>query len=273
MGDTLFTLPGRLGDDVLRLSIAYQYSKQSGQPVDIALNDHWDNGLIPVLQREAWVNKVFTQPGIVSDGCGGQPWDFGVDWSSFDYEHVYHLGYRSFPFGNCLMTSALDQSGLEIDRTNLYTEPCLDYPVSPDITNLAIHVDASHGAHRREEIRDSIMQVWGTILPWFRKVYIICRSEAFYPELYDCFFTSDNVYLYEDGGDLSNVCSVLARSVLVGTDSAIWTLTRCLKSRVVCLLDPKQNAIIPAKQHPLEHIVDSKCPSAIVESVKELLSS
>src|ERR1051326_5235342 len=145
MADTVFVLPGRTGDNILKLPICYQWAKQNNQKIDIILDDIWSWGMVPLLQWEPWVDQVECWSGIVSDACGGQPMDMGrlpEMWERWRTVHL--LGYRSFPERPCLMTAALNQSGLDIDRTDLYTEPCLSYPRWIAPSDLAIHVDASH---------------------------------------------------------------------------------------------------------------------------------
>ena len=170
MADVLFTLPGRLGDNLHRLPIAYQYAKQYRCLVDLCLDSIWSTNLVSLLVQERWVDLVFCTDGIISDACGGQPWHFGkpdAHWTS--WQAAYHLGFRFYPRRDDNLTLfASAYSGCPIDPINLLTEPCLDYPVQGPITDLAIHVQASYGDQRTQLVRGAILSVWDQIAPELR---------------------------------------------------------------------------------------------------------
>lgn len=144
----VFTLPGKVGDNICKIPIAYQYSKQVNQSVDIILDQN-SAGLIDLLQPEEWVNEAYILPGIMHYGLGGQPFDFGQharlsDW----YDEVYHLGYREFPWHN-LTESVVKYSNLdEIHKDQLLLESCLNLSVTSP-KRLLIEIDSSRDVCNR----------------------------------------------------------------------------------------------------------------------------
>jgi hypothetical protein len=270
MADVLFTLPGRLGDNLLRLPIAYQYAKQYGCLVDLCLDSIWSVSLMSLLGQEKWVDRVFSIPGIISDGAGGQPWDFGKSddyWVS--WQTVYHLGFRFHPRRDDNLTLfALAHSGCPIDPINLLAEPCFAYPVRHPVTDLAIHVQASNGDQRTQLVRGALLSVWDRIVPEFETIHIVAHEPD--PQYYAPFFELGRTHFFEDGGDFRLLAGLLTRSLLVGTNSAMWTLARCLKSPVICLIDPISNFIVPGESYPWERIVDPTDTSRLVREVRSL---
>src|SRR5690348_14468168 len=62
MADVVFTMPGKVGDNLCRIPIAYQYGKQHGCRVDVCL-DQGSACLMSLLAGEPWVDQVFCTDG------------------------------------------------------------------------------------------------------------------------------------------------------------------------------------------------------------------
>lgn len=105
--DVVFSLPGKLGDNLARLPLVSRYAHSRNVNVDVVIDTHTAPALYPLLTSLPYIGKVTVAHGITSDGCGGQPWDFGAPaWFTARYKEVYHLGYRRFPLG-CLTVESL----------------------------------------------------------------------------------------------------------------------------------------------------------------------
>ena len=50
----------------------------------------------------------------------------------------------------------------------------------------------------------------------------------------------------------------------------MWALARCLKSPVICLIDPIANPIVPGESYPWERIVDPADTTRLVREVRSL---
>jgi len=87
--DVLFTLPGKLGDNLARLPVARQYAAENNAPVDLCLNFD-SRSLAPVLQEQAWVNRVLLSTAIKDFMVGGRPYDFGNPEEFKSYRQVCH---------------------------------------------------------------------------------------------------------------------------------------------------------------------------------------
>ena len=139
MADVVFTMPGKVGDNLCRLPIAYQYSKQHGCRVDVCL-DQGSGGLVTLLAGEPWVDQAFCTDGIVHYEQGGQPIDFGKGGEFWGrWQRVYHLGYRGYPVTNLTVASVHDTP---INQTALLTEPCLRFSRKPT-RNILLHCESS----------------------------------------------------------------------------------------------------------------------------------
>jgi ADP-heptose:LPS heptosyltransferase len=236
MSDTLFTMPGKLGDNIFRIPVAYQYAKQFNTKVDICL-DHGSAVLSSLLLAQPWVDKVFSVDGIVEYGWGGQPWNFG-DHNHMEfrkmYKNVYHLGYkRGIPLDNTtLTTAAYEQSGCPINPEALLSECCLTY--SPKkIKNLCIHIDASE-LPRKAESKGTILPEFKRTIEPYENVYFIgpCKDRSYYDE----FMIDPKVKFFDDGGDLNKVVELFETSVLCGTYSSMWALGSLVKMPQVVVM-------------------------------------
>ncbi len=68
---TVFTLPGKLGDNLARLPIAARYARERRREVDVCVDEHTAHALLPLLSGLPWVAQAFAATGVTSDGCGG----------------------------------------------------------------------------------------------------------------------------------------------------------------------------------------------------------
>jgi hypothetical protein len=120
----VFTLPGKLGDNLARLPIAARYARSRGMQVDVCVDAQTAPALLPLLARLPWVAQAWSASGIVHDGCGGQPWDFGAPrWFAERYAEVYHCGYRQFPRWGCLTDESVPPNWpADLSREGLLSE-------------------------------------------------------------------------------------------------------------------------------------------------------
>lgn len=237
MPNVLFTCPGQIGDDLFRFPIAYQYAKQRSIKIDIAL---WEGSktLLSLLTDEPWVDNVFTSPGITGLPLGGQPWDFGRDaeWRT-QYTHVYHLGYRRYPYPRINNTlECLETSETPINIDSLLTEPCLTKHTHKSTKNLAVHFDASC------EMRNSTS--FQTVAPLFdnlRDMFTTCflLGIRFDRPQYTAIIAryGNWVVPISDSGDWNVTAKVLEECVLVGTYGSMWALMNCMKGPQVVIMD------------------------------------
>ncbi len=130
----VFTLPGKLGDNLARLPIAARYARSRGVSVDICVDEHTAPALLPLLARLPWVSRAWSATGILHDGCGGQPWDFGAPkWFFARYAEVYHLGYRTFPRWGCLTDESVPPNWpKDLSKDDLLSERPLGFSWTPE---------------------------------------------------------------------------------------------------------------------------------------------
>jgi hypothetical protein len=89
----LCTFPGRAGDILWALPSVRALAELHNTRVDFAVAGEFA-GLVPLLeQRAPYLGKVWAEPtwGLVPPN----EWDAPVDMAGYD--HVYHLGYRTWP--------------------------------------------------------------------------------------------------------------------------------------------------------------------------------
>lgn len=267
MSQVLFTMPGKLGDNIFRLPVAYQYAKQNNTKVDICL-DHGSRVLGPLIMTQPWVENVFSADGIVEYGWGGQPWNFGD--SKHDefrrmYPNVYHLGYkRGIPLGNLTM-GAMQQSECIIDVSTLLTEPCLRFSKKP-INNLCVHIEASE-PWRAHESRATLLPCFEQLVKMFDTVKFIglCRDKTFYNE----FMISDKVSFFDDGGDLNRIVELYETSMLCGTNSSMWALANCVKIPQAVIV-PRIPYNTTKKSYEKEIYVDPGNSDGLLTAISEL---
>jgi hypothetical protein len=142
VAEVIFTMPGKVGDNLCRLPIAYQYAKQHDCRVDICL-DWGSAGVARLLAEEPWVDQAFCTDGVIHYQQGGQPIDFGKGPAFWrQWTQVYHLGYRGYPVGNLTAAAVNDTP---IDLVGLITEPCLRF-VRRSARNILLHAESSRRA-------------------------------------------------------------------------------------------------------------------------------
>lgn len=258
MKELLFTFPGKVGDNLLRLPVAYQYCKQNSIKTDICL-DTKSEFLISLFQKQKWVDKVFIDDGVWDYSYGGQPYDFRKDeeWKK-EYEKVFHLGFlsncygefadfnnneafrkiyesvlptpREHPLLNITLISAI-QSKSNIELDNLLTEPSIEFE-KKDIKNLCIHIK-TQTPERNIESKESILYIYDKLLSLFETIYIIGKESD--KKEYLAFLNNNKTFIFDDGGDLNKTVDILSESILIGTYGSMWALANCMKIKQVII--------------------------------------
>ena len=204
MKPLLFTFPGKIGDNLLRLPVAYQYCRQNYIKADICL-DSKSAVLISLFKKQKWVNDVFLDDGVWDYSYGGQPYDFRKD-DEFKrrYENVFHLGFiancygqkhdfnndldfrkqynsikptnRNLPLLNTTLISAI-QSECGIDLKNLLTEPSIQFEQKP-LKSLCIHINTAT-PERKLESKQAILGIYNRLIDIFDKIFSIYNQSIF----------------------------------------------------------------------------------------------
>jgi hypothetical protein len=225
MSDTLFTLPGMVGDNIGKIPICYQYAKQYNTKVDICL-DPPSLGVLNLLKREPWVEKAFISEGVTDYGQGGQPIDFGRDQEFRQlYKNVYHLGYRSYPMSNMTICSVNDTP---IDTTNLVCEKALCVETSPP-KKIVISAE-SNRHHSNINVIRTIYPIWDWMTQRFDVTFITTGK-------YDYYYSSfQDAKLFNDNREMGLTADLMSDAFVISTYSAMAVLAYILKRPVITLL-------------------------------------
>lgn len=233
MADTIFTLPGKIGDNICKLPIVARWCKQYGQSADVCL-DLSSSCMVSLVRTLPSIDKVFVSDGIIPEKSvpGGQPYDFGKDalFRKF-WKNVYHLGYKTYPWCNLTLGSVND---VPIDLTNILTECILPFPVQKP-KFLAISAESTR-PHSDKEVIDTLLPILSDAKKLFDGVYVITIKKNYqedpnYTELEDAIFSND-------GGDLTITAKLMAQSALVTSHSSMSCLAYILKSPQVSIVNP-----------------------------------
>ncbi len=228
MADILFTLPGKVGDNLGRIPIAYQYSKQFNTKVDVAL-DLMSDGVLNLIKSEPWIENAFLAHGVHDYGMGGQPWDFGRthEWLQ-SYKQIFHLGYVNFPFGNITLSSI---NATPINRESLLTEPSLSIPYKGP-KNLVISTESN-----REQTNINCVHTVSLALPQlrnhFEKVIFITDGN------HDYYYKDVNLLdaeFFNDNKDMRQTAELMSESIVLTTYSSMSMLAYLQKTPQVVLL-------------------------------------
>lgn len=162
MSKVLFTLPGKIGDNLARLPVAYRFSLENECKVDLYI----DKGSIPIydiLKVQDWVREVNICSVDLSYGYGGQPYTmFLTPQMQQEYDKVYHLGFRPGQNINDHFTlCSLRGSETPVKEDGILALQPIKLSHSK-IKNLIIHMDAA-----KQTMRD---QAKRTLLPVFKDI-------------------------------------------------------------------------------------------------------
>lgn len=269
-GKTLFTLPGKIGDNFMRLPIAYQYAKQNNVKVDLCI-DEKSVPMASLLQQQPWVNKIIISNGIDNYNLGGQPFDFGkTNEFKIYYEHVYNLGFNpsQAPIIGNLTLESLSGSKCPIDAHDILISPSIGFKQKP-IKDLCIHLESSH-APRSIEAFEILRKSIDTLLAMFENIYIISSSEEYdYTE----FTKYSKVKIFNDNGDMSKTVELLSGSILIGTYSSMWTLANCMKIKQVIIGNNWDSCCNNKKSYEDEMWVKSGSSDDLLKQVHDLLGN
>jgi hypothetical protein len=93
----VFTFPGKMGDAILQYPVAFHYAKQSGEKIELWMDEKSCAPLVPLMEAQPCVEKVKLVGGVENYNCGGQPFHLSLPTSAFEGNKIYHLGMRAFP--------------------------------------------------------------------------------------------------------------------------------------------------------------------------------
>ncbi len=170
MAETLFTLPGRIGDNLARLKVAHRWARERRARVDLCL-DPASGPLEGLLLAQDWVDRVLYAE-VHNYNFGGQPWDFGKDaWFRARYREVWHLGFRAIePITRHLTHEALERSGCPVRREGLLEEPCIALERGAP-RDLLVHLEASPDKPEvRRQALETLLPVFGILARAFRRI-------------------------------------------------------------------------------------------------------
>lgn len=216
--NTIFTLPGKLGDNLCKLPIAHQYSLQNNCKVDLCL-DNASYKLLPLLQSQSWVNTAFCIDGITEYFCGGQPYHFNQEqYFTSNWTNVYHLGYKTFPDNNLTLSSLSD---VPIDSINLLSQNCIDQVEYKNPDGIILEAQSSRPYANEEVIRcaDIVMSNLNT------KLYISLFEED--ESKYQCLLKYNPQFILSTS--FTDMVETLKDKVLLTTYSAISCLAYICK--------------------------------------------
>ena len=94
---TVMTTPGKMGDAVMQWPVAFHYHRQTGEQVELWMDETTCKPLVPLFEAQPAVSSVKLIGGVENYNCGGQPFHFDLPTSAFAGNSVYHLGLRAFP--------------------------------------------------------------------------------------------------------------------------------------------------------------------------------
>lgn len=225
---TVMTMPGKLGDAVMQWPVAFHYHKQTGEQVEIWMDEKTCRGLVPLFEAQPAVSEVKLIGGIENYGCGGQPFHFDLPTSAFAGNSVYHLGMRAFPVRQ-LSLQCLNDCKVPI------TVSPEDFAETPSL----IVADVEH-ANRLVVHGQSVCPHNGSTPTMWRFLSLV-RDEL--EDLFDeiVFVGSEadrevglSVYphwgQYDDGGDFLKLARLIAGSkCMIGVGSSPITIAGALK--------------------------------------------
>ena len=120
---TLFTFPGKIGDCFNQWPIAYQWSKERHQQIDVGISDY----LVPVktlLESQKCVDRVLVVGRMVDY--------FDTNYVRYldlqpggDYASVYNFGFRRFPRRQVTLDQRQHVPDLELSDERLAEEPSI----------------------------------------------------------------------------------------------------------------------------------------------------
>ena len=228
MSDTVFTMPGKLGDAIMQWPVAYQWAKAKGQTFTIWTDEKSVGKAKTLFESQSCCDGVEFKPGIENYNCGGQPWHFGLETKDFQGKTVYHLGYRQFPERQLTLES-LEHAKLPmgIDKDRLSSEPSFDFP-GAELLDLVVLHGQTICPHNRQTpgFWKFISSIAGELEDEFDEVVFVGNESdrevgtRTYPE-----WSS-----FDDGGEFLNLAKFMNQSRLViGCGSSCVALAGALK--------------------------------------------
>lgn len=274
MSDTVFTLPGKLGDNIFKIPVVYQYCKQNNiNKVDICL-DKKSRILIDFLKTQNYINTAFYLDGILNYDMGGQPYNFGEETNGFlqnTYKKVYHLGFREYPYYNLTIESVI-QSDIPIKLDNLLIEPSLNINFLTDkylILHFEISGDNKNTLHRQKESIECVEQIIEKLTLIFPKIFIISTERDL--SIYSNLLKYNNINILNDNGNLFQTAKLLAESYFIGTFGSMWALKSIIGGPLTVIMneEDKLHNAMKIYDRDLDLIANKSTNSEILNHIKK----
>lgn len=236
----VFTMPGKLGDALHQLPVAYHWHKQTGEPFEVWADENTCKPLVPLLQSQPGVSEVKLIPGVENWNCGGQPFHMNLPTSAFQGNTVYHLGLRGFPVRQ-LTLQCLDSAKVpvDVDVETLTNEPSLVIEPQEPKNRLVVH---GQGVCPHTRSTPSMWKflsgVWGELNELFDEVVFVGSED----DLGTARIAYPDCKTFEDGGDFLKLAQLIAGSrCMIGAGSAPIVLAGLLKVPSIRVHDPIGN--------------------------------
>jgi hypothetical protein len=256
LSETIFTLPGKIGDNIFKIPIIYQYCKQGNKKCDILLDNN-SGSIFKLLKSQDYINNILFDDGISNYNMGGQPFDFGKnEYLKSIYKNVYHLGFRKHPMDKNLTIFSMNECGLDeqLKDCEILEQKCLN--IENKFQNiLCIHMESSE-EYRNKDVENIIYPIWDDLIQRFNEIYFICKDKK--NERYNKYIKNDKVKIFDDNEDMYSVAELLSKSLYIGTYSSIWALGNCLKIPQIVIMNDIDIACRGKKSHKKEIHINGK---------------
>lgn len=260
MSDTLFTLSGKIGDNLARLPIAYKFAKQHSIKVDLLI----DNASTPIkklLEDEEWVENVIVSNKSISYGYGGQPYNMHMTKEDeLSYKKVFHLGYRIVPITEHFTIQSLRGSECPLDESDILDQR----PITINhkkIKNILVHIDAAKDSMRREA-KALLLSVWDQID--FDNYYFVGRDLS--SNFYDDFSVKPIIKINSEEG-FHELKKYMQDSVVFCIDSSIRWLAYCCGNKCVVVRHAGEVSF-NGKPSPNEIVVEKNDKDLVIEKLR-----
>ena len=225
---TVFTFPGKMGDAILQWPVAFHYAKQTGNKVELWLDETTCKPLVPLFEAQPCVEKVKLVGGVENYNCGGQPFHMNLATSEFNGHTIYHLGMRSFPMRQISLQTLTDSKvPVTVTPEEFAETPSLIVDGVEPANRLVIH-GTSICTHNRQTplMWKFLSSIWAECVGMFDQVVFVGTPDNRETGLREY----PNWQEFDDGGDFLKLARLVAGSrLMIGVGSAPITLAGALK--------------------------------------------
>jgi len=232
----VFTFPGKMGDAILQYPVAYHYAKQSGDKIELWMDETTCKPLVPLFEAQPCVEKVKLVGGVENYNCGGQPFHLSLPTSEFEGNKIYHLGMRAFPVRQ-ISLQALSESKVPVTVPveEFANTPYLEVGEVEKVNRLVVH-GQSICPHTRSTptMWKFLSGVWAECVSLFDEIVFVGAPVDRETGL----FVYPTAKEFDDGGDFLKLARFIAGSrCMIGCGSAPITIAGALKVPAVRVHD------------------------------------